>query len=333
MEQGTCRPGEGECSKTGAMVRGWCQKHYQRLRTTGTLTVKRIMNDDEARFWSKVDRRSDDECWPWTGSLNGSGYGIFSAGGRILVAHRWAYEHFIGDLPEARPFLDHVCHSRAQDCMGKGPCAHRRCVNFLQDDPAVIHLEPVTRLINAQRSHRSPHSRELIIALYGRWASGELISAMAAETGMTPAALKGRFDGLEKESPCDLPTRTNRRPRKLTQELVAALHCRYLARESVDALAEEIGMDPTAIYYQFRQHGLKLRPAHSPRRRTARENVLRSRATKLSDKLVTVLHARWLGGESVAALAREVGVYRSTLDRRFGRITAAVIPPPDGALF
>lgn len=29
------------------------------------------------RFWEKVDRRSPDECWLWTASLNTSGYGRF----------------------------------------------------------------------------------------------------------------------------------------------------------------------------------------------------------------------------------------------------------------
>ena len=30
-----------------------------------------------ARFWAKVDRRGPDECWPWTGGVNGDGYGRF----------------------------------------------------------------------------------------------------------------------------------------------------------------------------------------------------------------------------------------------------------------
>lgn len=333
MEQGTCRLGEGDCSPAGAIIRGWCPRHYQRLRTTGKLTTKRIMNDDEARFWSKVDRRGDDDCWLWTGSTNSTGYGIFSAGGRILLAHRWAYGHFVGDVPEDRPLLDHACHSRAQECRANMSCEHRRCVNFLQGDPEALHLEPVTKLVNCRRAHRSDYSRELIIALYGRWASGELLFALAAETGMTLAALRGRLANLEKDPPCDLPHRANRRPRRLTPDLVGALHLRYQAGENVDALAEEIGMNPTSIYYQFRQHGLELRPANSPRRRTARENVLRSKATKLSDDFIAVLHARRLGGESVADLAREVGVYRSTLKRRFRRITLAVPSPPPGMLF
>lgn len=246
----------------GNMVRGWCQKHYQRLRSTGSLTVKRIMNDDEARFWSKVDRRGDRECWPWTDSTDGSGYGIFSAGGRTHRAHRWAYEHFVDDLPEDKPYLDHVCHSREQECRGNGPCVHRRCVNYLQGDSGTIHLEPVTKPVNAQRAHRSPHSRELIIALYGRWASGEFLSALATETGMTLGALYARFVSLEKGDPAY--DRPNRRARKLTPELVAALHCRYLAGEKVGTLAEEIDMNATSIYYQFRRHGLGLRSTAFP---------------------------------------------------------------------
>ena len=33
--------------------------------------------DDVARFWSKVDKRGPDECWPWLGGHNGGGYAIF----------------------------------------------------------------------------------------------------------------------------------------------------------------------------------------------------------------------------------------------------------------
>lgn len=330
MEQGTCRLGEGDCSTTGRITRGWCQRHYQRLRTTGKLTTRRIMNDDEARFWSKVDRRGDGECWLWTGSTDGNGYGIFSAGGRIFRAHRWAYEHFADDLPEDKPLLDHACHSRADDC-GGGVCDHRRCVNFLQGDPETAHLEPVTKLVNCRRAHRSDYSDELIIALHARWASGEPLSALAAETGMTVAALGGRLAALEKSDPAY--SRPNRWRRRLTNELVAALHLRYQAGESVSLLAEEIGVNDSSIHYQFRQHGLELRPANSPRRPTARENVLRNRSTKLSDDLIAVLHGRLLGGESVADLAREVQVHRYTLKRRFRRITLAVPLPPEGMLF
>jgi hypothetical protein len=36
----------------------------------------------EQRFWSNVERRGPDECWPWTGSSGGKGYGLIPFKGR-----------------------------------------------------------------------------------------------------------------------------------------------------------------------------------------------------------------------------------------------------------
>lgn len=32
----------------------------------------------QARFWSKVDQRGRDECWPWLSAVNHNGYGILT---------------------------------------------------------------------------------------------------------------------------------------------------------------------------------------------------------------------------------------------------------------
>lgn len=54
-----------------------------------------------ARFWAKVRIGAADECWPWQGSTNRGGYGLFSVGSRCegsrrtLTASRLAFElHF-----------------------------------------------------------------------------------------------------------------------------------------------------------------------------------------------------------------------------------------------
>jgi hypothetical protein len=65
------------------------------------------------RFWAKVDRRSENECWLWRASLKGGGYGQFTRGGRhlgrspIMGAHCFSYELHHGPIPPGMQ----VCHS------------------------------------------------------------------------------------------------------------------------------------------------------------------------------------------------------------------------------
>lgn len=81
---------------------GWCQKHYTRWRTTGDpITVKRPLGlPPEQRFWEKVDRRGQDECWPWLGGRGPAGHGWFSVKSVDILAHRWLWRHLHGPIPE-----------------------------------------------------------------------------------------------------------------------------------------------------------------------------------------------------------------------------------------
>lgn len=87
------------------------------------------------RFMEKVSI-APSGCLEWTGGLNGSGYGQFYVGMEKNpntgkgYAHRWAYEHFVGAIPEGL-HLDHLCRNR-------------KCCN-------PNHLQPVTMLENIRR--------------------------------------------------------------------------------------------------------------------------------------------------------------------------------------
>lgn len=98
----------------------------------------------EGRFWAKVGGgRDPDECWPWLASLDPYGYGKFSSyRGRIVKAHRFAYELLVGPPP---PVIDHTCHTFS-DCKGGSKCPHRRCCN-------PRHMQPSTTAENALRGH------------------------------------------------------------------------------------------------------------------------------------------------------------------------------------
>ena len=54
------------------------------------------------RFWSKVDIRGPDECWPWTAYRHKDGYGRFQPGGRDVPkqqAHRLVHVMVRGPIP------------------------------------------------------------------------------------------------------------------------------------------------------------------------------------------------------------------------------------------
>jgi hypothetical protein len=93
-------------------------------------------------FNAKVDRQASTPdhdptlgpCWWWTACINpDTGYGTFWDG-KVLSAHRWSYEHFIGPIPEGLQ-VDHLCRVR-------------RCVN-------PNHLEPVSLAENVRRGSRA----------------------------------------------------------------------------------------------------------------------------------------------------------------------------------
>lgn len=116
------------------ILRGMCEMHYARTRRLGHPgegAPRHIRDDDEARFLAKIVR-APSGCWLWVAHLNADGYGTFrSENGTMVLAHRWAYEHWVGPIPIGMT-LDHLCRVR-------------RCVNYQRD------LEPVPWIVNYRR--------------------------------------------------------------------------------------------------------------------------------------------------------------------------------------
>jgi len=103
----------------------------------------------KGRFWVKVDMNGPipeacpelGNCWLWTKSMRGKGYGRFHMDGKSQPAHCVSYGWAYGPIPSNLE-LDHLCRIMA-------------CVR-----PA--HLEAVTASVNVRRSDSSPgvHSRQ-----------------------------------------------------------------------------------------------------------------------------------------------------------------------------
>ena len=64
------------------------------------------------RFEAKYEPCPMTGCWLWHGWINEYGYGLFSAHGHIVTAHRFAYELYRNEIPIGMHVLHH-CDVRA----------------------------------------------------------------------------------------------------------------------------------------------------------------------------------------------------------------------------
>ncbi len=93
-----------------------------------------------SRFVRKIDER--DGHWFWRGATfkpneYNHEYGYFHFRHTMYYAHRWAYEAFVGPIPEGYT-IDHLC----------------RVTQCVRPD----HLEPVPHLVNVQRGNGQTHT-------------------------------------------------------------------------------------------------------------------------------------------------------------------------------
>lgn len=60
------------------------------------------------RFLSNVDKKSEDECWPWKKYKNKNGYGMVGfERGYLYYSHRVAWSLVNGEIPENHMVLHH----------------------------------------------------------------------------------------------------------------------------------------------------------------------------------------------------------------------------------
>ena len=105
------------CSADGCVAfvkaHGLCDKHWQRLRNTGTIEGgPREPAPLDVRFWRQVQKRGPDECWLWLGATRPNGYGRIGAGGKggaQLAVHRYSCELHHGPPPDGLPMCLHSC--------------------------------------------------------------------------------------------------------------------------------------------------------------------------------------------------------------------------------
>lgn len=73
--------------------------------------IPELTEKQRERFFSKVYREDDEQCWLWLGGLNNGGYGVMGIKRKIHLVHRLSYAMHNGKVPDGKCVL-HTCHTK-----------------------------------------------------------------------------------------------------------------------------------------------------------------------------------------------------------------------------
>ena len=129
---------------------------------------------DRLRFEIKV-KKSVAGCWEWTAAKHPKGYGSFSLGGRVMGAHRVAYQLYVGEIPEGL----WVCHR----------CDNPSCVNpshlFLGTNADNTHdRDNKGRGSYGEERPNAKLTNNKVNEIRARWLDGEPMSKLGREFGV-----------------------------------------------------------------------------------------------------------------------------------------------------
>jgi hypothetical protein len=169
------------------------------------------MNEKElTRFMKKVAPDPETNCWVWTASIGSHGYGqimmVRNDKKAPQLAHRMAYEHFVGPIPAGKS-LDHLCRNRA--------CCNPK------------HLDPVTHEENCLRGIAGDWQKVKTHCPHGHEYTPENTRVFKTKNGtgrrcITCTLFRMRIEGMSPERAERERTRNRERMRRKAAEKRAA---------------------------------------------------------------------------------------------------------------
>lgn len=75
-----------------------------------SLTISKNIGTPTERFWAKVDIKSNNECWNWTGIRRKGGYNQIRINKKNILTHRFSWELHFSKIPD-ESFVLHKCNN------------------------------------------------------------------------------------------------------------------------------------------------------------------------------------------------------------------------------
>jgi hypothetical protein len=141
-----------------------------------------IAGIDIERFWSKVDRRGDNECWNWKASKHWKGYGYInlSIPKKNVYSHRFSWVLHYGDIPDGM-FVCHKCDN--------GSCCNPQHLFLGTDTDNKMDMWSKNRLPKGERAGQSKLTNDQVLEARQRYISGESYRSLARHYALSNSSL------------------------------------------------------------------------------------------------------------------------------------------------
>lgn len=135
----------------------------------------------EKRFWKLVDRKGEDECWPYKGHKTPAGYGIFWLAGERTTAPRFAWQ-----LANGRPMrkgfdASHTCDNPA--------CCNAKHIREWTRGDNMIDAANKGRTTQGERNHHAILCAEQVREIRNLRSLGYMLEEIATRYGVTASCV------------------------------------------------------------------------------------------------------------------------------------------------
>ena len=139
------------------------------------------------RFLAKVQQPS--ACWEWTAVKNRDGYGRLRVNGTMVLAHRLAYAHFIGEIPAGMVIL-HRCNNPG--------CVNPDHLRVGTQGENIAHCIASGRRAKGERNGAAKLTTQEVIRIRTDYASGKIYQWELAEQAGVNQSMVSRIVRREK---------------------------------------------------------------------------------------------------------------------------------------
>lgn len=147
------------------------------VRRKVAFTTAMITDDFVQRFWDKVEKSEPDQCWLWTASVEGGGYGQIKIPKtrQQTKAHRVSWMIHYGDIPDGFMVL-HRCDVRR--CVNPDHLFLGTCADNLED------MAAKGRHLYGEKNARHRLTEAEVHRIFDLRYQGKVIREIASEFGV-----------------------------------------------------------------------------------------------------------------------------------------------------